>query len=130
MIAVDSSVWIELLRGTGSAHDERLRFLIADDAPLALTPITLTEVLQGVPDEAQAELLANRLLGFQIIELDSPGDFVVAAQLYRRARSAGLTIRRTLDCLIAAPCVRLGIPLLHNDRDFDRLASCTDLAIA
>ena len=48
-----------------------------------------------------------------------------AAQLYRRARASGVTIRKTLDCLIAAPCIRTGAPFLHADADFDRLASCS-----
>jgi predicted nucleic acid-binding protein len=56
-------------------------------------------------------------------------DFVLAASLYRTDRAAGVTIRKTLDCLIAAPCVRTGAPLLHDDADFDRLASCTSLRV-
>jgi Arc/MetJ family transcription regulator len=57
------------------------------------------------------------------------GDLALAAALYRTARRAGVTIRRTLDCLIAVPCIRTGSPLLHADRDLDRLASCTPLRI-
>jgi predicted nucleic acid-binding protein len=56
-------------------------------------------------------------------------DFVLAADLYRTARDAGVTVRKTLDCLIAASCVRTGAPLLHADADFDRLASCTPLRL-
>ncbi|HEY1277089.1 MAG TPA: PIN domain-containing protein [Thermoleophilaceae bacterium] len=52
-----------------------------------------------------------------------------SASLYRTARGHGVTVRKTLDCLIAAPCVRTGAPLLHADADFDRLASCTPLRI-
>jgi predicted nucleic acid-binding protein len=53
----------------------------------------------------------------------------LAVSVYRAARAEGVTIRKTLDCLIAAPCVRTGAPLLHADADFDRLASCTPLRI-
>jgi predicted nucleic acid-binding protein len=66
---------------------------------------------------------------FPILRLEPLDDFVLAAELYRSARLAGVTIRKTLDCLIAAPCVRTGAPLLHADEDFDRLASCTPLRI-
>ena len=66
---------------------------------------------------------------FPILRLDGLDDFVLAAELYRAARKAGVTIRKTLDCLIAAPCVRTGAPLLHADADFDRLARCTSLRI-
>jgi len=56
-------------------------------------------------------------------------DRLPAGCLYRTARRAGVTVRKTLDCLIAAPCVRTGAPLLHADADFDRLATCTPLRI-
>ncbi|MGQ0680691.1 MAG: hypothetical protein ACT4OM_13745 [Actinomycetota bacterium] len=56
-------------------------------------------------------------------------DFALSASLYRQARAAGITIRKTLDCLIAAPCVREGVPILYADQDFDRLASCTALRV-
>lgn len=64
-----------------------------------------------------------------MLRLDGLEDFALAAELYRRARRAGVTIRKTLDCLIAAPCVRTGAPILHADADFDRLAECTPLRL-
>ncbi|MGI8594900.1 MAG: PIN domain-containing protein, partial [Solirubrobacteraceae bacterium] len=71
----------------------------------------------------------RHLRAFPVLRLEGLEDFVLAAALYRRARSAGVTIRKTLDCLIAAPCVRTNAPLLHADADFDRLASCTELRV-
>jgi predicted nucleic acid-binding protein len=56
-------------------------------------------------------------------------DFASGASLYRRARKAGITIRSSIDCLIAATCIRNDAPILHADEDFDRLASCTSLEI-
>ena len=64
-----------------------------------------------------------------VLRLEGLDDFSLAASLYRTARAKGVTIRNTLDCLIAAPCVRTGAPLLHSDADFDRLASCSSLRI-
>lgn len=69
------------------------------------------------------------LRAFPMLKLDSRDDYGLAAALYRQARRAGVTIRKTLDCLIAAPCVRAGVPILHSDRDFQLLASCTALKI-
>jgi predicted nucleic acid-binding protein len=66
---------------------------------------------------------------FPILRLASLADFSLAASLYRRARRAGVTVRRTLDCLIAATCIQANAPILHADDDFDRLASCTPLRI-
>ena len=88
-----------------------------------------TEVLQGLRSEDEAELVDRHLRAFPILRLEGLDDFALAASLYRTARSHGVKIRKRLDCLIAAPCVRTGAPLLHADADFDRLASCSSLRI-
>lgn len=129
MIVVDTSVWIDVLRGTDSPGAARCVWLIEDGAPVALTDVVLTEVLQGIRSERQARRIEGHLRAFPILRLEGLDDFVLAAELYRHARRAGVTIRKTLYCLIAAPCVRTRAPLLHADADFDRLASCTDLRI-
>ena len=79
--------------------------------------------------EREAALVERHLRAFPILRLEKLDDFVLAAALHRAARRAGVTIRKTFDCLIAAPCVRTGAPLLHSDSDFDRLATCTPLRI-
>jgi predicted nucleic acid-binding protein len=129
VIVVDTSVWVDLLRGNEAPGAERAATLIEDGAPVALTDVVLAEVLQGLASERDARRVERYLRAFPILRLDGLDDFVLAAELYRRARRAGVTIRKTLDCLIAAPCVRTGAPLLHADADFDRLASCTELRI-
>ena len=129
MIVVDTSVWIDVLNDTASAQASRCVELIEGGAPVALTDVVLTEVLQGLRSEREARLAERHLRAFPILRLSGVEDFVLAAELYRTARRAGVTIRKTLDCLIAAPCVRTGAPLLHADADFDRLATCTALRI-
>ncbi len=129
MIAVDTSVWISFLRGVDSPPVARLTELLEAGAPVALTDVVLAELLQGVSSDADAATLEERLLAFPVLRLERLEDFSLAAALYRRARAAGITIRKTLDCLIAAPCVREGVPLLHADADFDRLARCTELEV-
>lgn len=129
MIVVDTSVWIDVLNGRAAPAAERCVELIEDGEPVALTDVILTEVLQGLRSEREAKLVEDHLRAFPILRLEDIDDFVLAARLYRRARRAGVTIRKTLDCLIAAPCVRTGAPLLHADADFDRLATCTELRV-
>jgi predicted nucleic acid-binding protein len=129
MIVVDTSVWIDVLNENGTPQAERCIQLIEDGEPVALTDVILTEILQGLRGEEEARLVESRLRAFPILRLDGLEDFVLAAQLYRSAREAGVTVSKTLDCLIAAPCVRTGAPLLHADADFDRLASCTSLRL-
>ncbi|MDQ4125221.1 MAG: PIN domain nuclease [Actinomycetota bacterium] len=129
MIVVDTSIWIDVLNEVESPGAQRCVELLRDGAPLALTDVVFTEILQGLRDEREARLVEGHLRAFPILRLDGLADFALAAELYRTARGAGLTIRKTLDCLIAAPCVRDDVPLLHADEDFDRLASCTSLKV-
>ncbi len=129
MIVVDTSVWIDVLRGTDSQQAERCVELIQGGAPVALTDIILTELLQGLGTEREAGRVERHLRAFPILRLQTLDDFSLAAELYRTARRSGITIRKTLDCLIAAPCVRTGAPILHTDADFDRLAACTPLQV-
>lgn len=128
MIVVDTSVWIDVLGGRRTRQARRCAELIEAGEPVALTDVIFTELLQGLPEDEVA-LVERHLRAFPMLRLEGLDDFALAAQLYRDARRSGVTIRKTLDCLIAAPCVRTGAPLLHADADFDRLASCTPLHV-
>jgi predicted nucleic acid-binding protein len=129
VIVVDTSVWIGFFRDTATWQVEHLAQLIAADEPVALIDVLLTEILQGLPTEREARRVERRLLAFDVLRLEDLDDFRRAAALYRQARAKGVTIRRTLDCLIASVCVRHDAPLLHADADFDHLATCTDLRV-
>jgi predicted nucleic acid-binding protein len=129
VIVVDTSVWVDVLRGVESPSASRCVELIEDGAPVALTDVILAELLQGVQSEREANLLESHMRAFPILRLESLDDFSLAAELYRTARRAGVAIGKTVDCLIAAPCVRTGASLLHADGDFDRLATCTPLRV-
>jgi predicted nucleic acid-binding protein len=129
MIVVDTSVWVDVLNDKDTKPARRCVELIETGEPVALTDVVYTEILQGLRSEEEAALVADHLRAFPVLRLDGLDDFALAAELYRSARRAGVTIRKTLDCLIAAPCVRTGAPLLHADADFDRLAACTDLRL-
>jgi predicted nucleic acid-binding protein len=129
VIVVDTSVWIDVLNERSSPQARRCVELIEAGEPIALTDIVFTEILQGFRSDREARLVERHLKAFPMLRLDRLDDFALAAELYRRARRAGVTIRKTLDCLIAAPCVRTGAPILHSDADFDRLAECTPLRL-
>jgi predicted nucleic acid-binding protein len=127
VIVVDTSVWIDVLNGVDSPTAATCIRLIETGESVALTDIVFAEILQGLRDDAEAATVESHLRAFPILRLQALEDFSLAAELYRTARRNGITIRKTLDCLIAAPCVRTAAPLLHADADFDRLASCTPL---
>jgi predicted nucleic acid-binding protein len=129
LIVVDTSVWIDVLNEVDTRQARRCTGLIETGEPVALTDVVFAEILQGLGSEREARTVEQHLRAFPILRLQDLDDFTLAAELYRSARRAGVTIRKTLDCLIAAPCVRTGAPLLHADSDFDRLATCTPLRL-
>ncbi len=121
---VDTSVWIETFRRT-----PRIRFReLADLDEIVLCLPILQEVLQGFRDERAFRIAQRALLALPIVE--APLETAVyeqAVDLYRLARRTGVTIRSSVDCLIAVCAIRNDLTLLHHDRDFDMLARITPL---
>jgi predicted nucleic acid-binding protein len=128
LILVDTSVWIDFFRGTESAQAQRLEHAIQDRENLALCGIVLTETLQGIRDDTQYRRVRQYLKPLILLPLDEHV-FTLAADLYRELRKQGLTIRKTNDCIIAATAIAHGVPLLHNDKDFDTLSRHSPLRI-
>lgn len=118
MIIVDTTVWVDYLRGTPSPHAEWLESNLAVER-FGLTDLILCEVLQGVRTDIQFDAVQAELLRFEVQETGTIELAVEAAASYRRLRAAGRTVRRTIDCLIATFCLVEGHALLHNDRDYD-----------
>ena len=118
MILVDSSVWIDYFNGVDSAQAGLLDRLL-DSENLIVADLVLVEVLQGfVSDVGYAK--ARQLLTAQpFIEIAGAQTALQAAQNYRLLRQRGITVRKTIDTLIATRCIVDNIPLLYSDRDFD-----------
>lgn len=124
MILVDTSVWIEVLR---KHQPLDLESLVAFDEVVVCLPV-IQEILQGIRDEASYRVAQGALLSMPILESPMGEEvFVEAAQLFRAARRAGLTIRSGVDCLIAACAIRHDVTVLHRDRDFTALARVSTL---
>jgi predicted nucleic acid-binding protein len=124
VIFIDSSAWVEFLRDTGSAVCDQVDRLLDDD--IAITDPVLMEVLAGARDEHHLRDLRALLGRAQMVHC-APPDFDAAAVLYRRCRHGGETIRRLIDCLIGAVALRIAVPVLHADADFEVLARHTAL---
>lgn len=115
---VDSSVWIDFLRDLDTPQTDRLIRLLRS-TKIMTADLVLTEVLQGVRDE-KAHRRAFELLTLPgVLCISSEQVAVEAARNYRVLREKGITIRKTIDTLIATRCILDGIPLLYADRDFD-----------
>lgn len=122
VILVDTSAWVEFLRGTETQAHLQVRALLVEGEPLATTEVVAMEVLAGARDEAHRNALRRLLLRCELLPLDGLADYEAAADLYRTCRRAGETIRALTDCLIAVPVIRAGAVILHADRDFDAIA--------
>jgi len=118
VVIVDSSVWIDFLKGVTTPETQWLDLRLDHD-PVALTTLILAEVLQGLRDDREASAVEAELRKFEIVELHDVALAVEAAGHYRRLRQRGHTVRKTIDLLIATYCVREDHQLLHRDRDFD-----------
>lgn len=121
MLLLDSGVWIDAHRGYAT---ESTRYVDQRDASqeIACAGIIMQEVLQGVRTQKDYERMRAILGATLILEPRELHTYEIAAQLYRRARAVGFTIRKPNDCLIAALALEHGATLVHNDRDFIALA--------
>lgn len=124
VILVDTSAWVEFLRDTGSSTCDAVDRLLG--AEIAVCDPVAMEVLAGARSERHLEDL-RRLLAMPVVLPTRPVDYDLAASLYRACRSKGETVRKLIDCLIAAVAIRSGVEVLHADADFDVLARHTEL---
>ena len=125
MVLVDTSAWIAVLRRGGPRLEEQVDF---DDVVTCLPVVQ--EVLQGIDDESHYRHARGAMLSLPIVE--SPLRTIVvddAVDLYRRARRAGFTVRSSVDCLIAACAIRHDLTILHDDRDYPKLARISTLRV-
>ena len=129
MIVVDTTVWIDFFGAKGTPFDLYLTRLIEQGESLGLTDLVYCEVLQGIRDEMDFVRLRGILQSYPILRMRGLHLFEHAAGIYRDCRRRGFTIRKTIDCLIAATCLENDAELYHNDRDFDAIARVRDLKI-
>ncbi len=117
MIVVDSSVWIDYFNGVDSTATERLDALLGTE-PLAVGDLILTEVLQGFRSDAHYKTAKELMLSLTVLEMLGQEIAIKSADNYRALRAKGVTVRRTVDVVIATYCIEHQLPLLFEDRDF------------
>jgi hypothetical protein len=128
MILVDTSVWVDFFADRSTTGVLLLESYISDHEDVSVCGIILTEILQGIKDDREYLKTKNLLRELQHLNF-SDESFYSAAEIYRKIRSKGITIRNTADCLIAAVAIEHNARLLHNDRDFDFIAQHFPLRI-
>ena len=118
MIMVDSSVWIDFLGDSMTREVDTLASHIRDGRVL-MGDLVLTEVLQGIQSDREFRVVHRALSALDTVQVVTPALAVASARNYRRLRGLGITVRKTIDCLIATWCIEHGVPLLFSDRDFE-----------
>ncbi|MGH9631395.1 MAG: type II toxin-antitoxin system VapC family toxin [Bryobacteraceae bacterium] len=118
MIIVDSSVWIDYFKGAITPQTEKLDNLLGHEL-LAIGDLILTEVLQGFADERAFNEVRKMLTALAVVELGGLEIAIQAARNFRALRKLGVTVRKTIDTLIATRCIESGYDLLYSDKDFD-----------
>ena len=128
MILVDTSVWIDYFNGTITPQTDILDNLLGHQ-PLAIGDLILTEVLQGFANERDFQRATQLLTSLTAVELGGQGIAIQAARNFRALRKLGVTVRKTIDTIIATHCIESGHDLLHSDRDFDPFAKHLGLRV-
>jgi predicted nucleic acid-binding protein len=128
LILVDSSVWIDYFKGTVTPQTEKLDSLLGRQ-PLSIGDLILTEVLQGFAGERDFNQARKMLTSLLVVELGGQKTAIQAARNFRALRSLGVTVRKTIDTVIATRCIESGYDLLHSDRDFDPFAQHLGLRV-
>jgi predicted nucleic acid-binding protein len=118
VILVDSSVWIDFFRGRPTVQTEILEGLL-DSRALGIGDMILTEVLQGCKFDKEFNEVRRLLSRLDLVMLGGEDVAIEAARNYRKLRALGVTVRGTIDVVLATRCIVSGHQLLHSDRDFD-----------
>ncbi len=116
-VMIDTSVWIDFLRGYATPQVARLKALLGEE-DLLIGDLILAEILQGVQNDRDVLRVEAAFAPYPVVPLVGEAIARQSARHYRRLRKQGITVRKTIDCLIATWCIMHHVPLLHADRDF------------
>jgi predicted nucleic acid-binding protein len=118
MLVVDSTVWIDYFNGLENPQTDYLDQIV-ERIPILVGDLILAEVLQGFRDDSDFEEARRALSKYIQVEMVNPELALQSARKYRLLRRKGITVRKTIDSLIATYCIENEHDLLHNDNDFD-----------
>lgn len=119
-VLIDTSIWIQFFRGVDEKQVQLVQKLILSNEVCICPPI-LQEILQGVGDAKTFEMLTDQLISLHFLNADPKIMAIPAAKIYVNFMKRGVTIRKSMDCLIAAYALAYDVPFYHSDRDFDQI---------
>ena len=124
----DTSIWISFFNKSDSSVSEKLATLIEEDL-IVICPTIFQEILQGTKDQESFQLLNQKLSFLTQLQADPYEAAIGAANIYFSLRKKGITVRKSNDCLIAWFAIKFNVPIWHQDRDFDSIATLENLKI-
>ena len=128
MILVDTSALIDFFKGKNTEAGRKLTYLLQQKLPVGICSVVFQEILQGAASEKEYHILAKYLEGQRFYHpMDPVGSYARAAKIYLDCRKRGITIRSTIDCLIAQIALEHNLLLLHDDKDFEAIAKVVPL---
>lgn len=122
MILVDTSVWIDYFNGNPTWQTDLLEHYLSEE-PIVMGDLILTEILQGFRSDRDYNTAKSFLNALPFRQMGGYHVAIQSAQNYRQLRKAGITVRKTIDVIIATFCMLEGLALLHDDRDFEPIAA-------
>lgn len=128
MIVADTSAWIDYVRGIDAPHTNILDYEL-EKSRIITGDIIITEFLQGFRSEEEYERARQMMESLEYYDFVGKAIAIQAAQNYRELRRKGITIRKTIDVIIATFCIENNFELIHNDRDFDSMESILGLKV-
>jgi len=128
MIIADTSVWIDYIRGVQSIQTDLLDYELLYDR-VATGDIIIVEFLQGFREEKDLKIAKRIMDRLEYYDFLGKEMAIISAENYRKLRKNGITVRKTIDVIIATFCIEKGFELLHNDRDFDPMEEVLGLKI-
>ena len=128
MILVDTTVWIDLFLDHETPQVKKLENLILQQEDLCTCGVIMTEILQGIRSDQEYLKILSVLTNLLYLPMDQ-SVFIQSSNIFRTLRKKGITIRKSIDCMIAAVCIEHNCQLLHNDRDFAFIADSFPLQL-
>jgi predicted nucleic acid-binding protein len=128
MYLIDTSVLIDFLKAKETLQSKRFEEILENKIPFGISAFTYQETLQGAKDKNEYDKL-NTYLSSQKIYYPSSKSYEMAANLFFECRKSGITVRSTIDVLIATTAIEHNLVLLHSDRDFNYIAKVIDLKV-
>ena len=128
MIVADTSAWIDYFNGISSPHTDLLDKDLENNR-IVIGDLIIAELLQGFKNEREYNLARNLIEHLEYRDFAGKKIAIKTAENYRFLRKKGITVRKTIDVIIATFCIENNYQLIHNDRDFDVMEKCLGLKV-